>query len=406
MVKISVIIPVYNVEKYLRECLDSVLANDFEQYEVICVCDAATDNSLAILEDYATKYECIKIVKHEKNRGLSAARNSGMEIAKGKYILFVDSDDMIRKETMTELYTVAERTNAQMVLFEIAHVYEENMEIKKLSSNRESKTEVCTGLELFGHLAKIGNFKVAACKKLYRRDFLEKHKLRFPEGLLHEDVLFAFQCYMCVESAIDIAEDYYIYRHREGSITNTRNDKRTDSYFYSIIEMYVQWCKEYPALSTEANLAIKSYVESIYQEFRLNMAYSDEYHELSFGTMADKTLFEMLYYPTNQYVQLTNEEIRHIKGFQQVIVYGAGHVALETIGTLRKNGIYPVYVAVSNKSHNPNTFCGIPVRKIEELEVAAETSCVVIATVKKYVGDIRQRLNAIGYNNIMEASMK
>ncbi|MBR5160328.1 MAG: glycosyltransferase family 2 protein, partial [Thermoguttaceae bacterium] len=116
MPAISVIIPVYNVEPYLRECLDSVVNQTFRDIEIICVNDGSTDGSPAILEEYAAKDSRIIII-HQQNGGLSAARNSGMNAAKGDFILFVDSDDYIKQNTLEITYNAAIESGAEMVMF-------------------------------------------------------------------------------------------------------------------------------------------------------------------------------------------------------------------------------------------------------------------------------------------------
>ena len=116
MPKISVILPIYNVEKYLRRCLDSVLNQTFTDFEAICVNDGSPDKSLHILEEYAAKDSRIKIVTQE-NQGLSMARNNGLKVAKGDYIYFLDSDDAIHPKLLEIAYTFASKNNADMVCF-------------------------------------------------------------------------------------------------------------------------------------------------------------------------------------------------------------------------------------------------------------------------------------------------
>ena len=99
---ISIIIPIYNAEKFLAKCLDSILAQTYKNFEVICVDDCSTDNSLSILEQYAKQYSCIKVISHKKQKKQGAARNSGLNIAQGKYVTFIDADDYIDAEYIVE----------------------------------------------------------------------------------------------------------------------------------------------------------------------------------------------------------------------------------------------------------------------------------------------------------------
>lgn len=110
MVEISVVVPVYNVETYLEECLNSIINQTFSDIEIICINDGSTDSSLDILNDYSKKDDRIKIINQE-NKGLGATRNKGIDLAKGKYIFFIDSDDYIELNTFFELHNVCEKKN-------------------------------------------------------------------------------------------------------------------------------------------------------------------------------------------------------------------------------------------------------------------------------------------------------
>ena len=122
--KVSVIIPVYNVEKYLRECLDSVVTQDLDDIEIICINDGSTDGSAGILSEYATQYEKLFILDKE-NSGLSAARNSGLSVAKGKYILFLDSDDFLADSSaVSRLYDKAEHDSLDQLFFDATVIFE------------------------------------------------------------------------------------------------------------------------------------------------------------------------------------------------------------------------------------------------------------------------------------------
>ena len=112
--KVSVIIPVYNCEKFLRECIDSLRAQTLCEIEMIFVCDASPDNSLAILREYEAKDERIRVVAFEKNRGVSAARNAGIELAAGEYVIFCDSDDWIEPQMYERLYAIAKEKDADI----------------------------------------------------------------------------------------------------------------------------------------------------------------------------------------------------------------------------------------------------------------------------------------------------
>ena len=220
--KFSIIIPVYNVEKYLRECLESVLNQSFRgDYEVICVNDGSTDGSLDILQDYKEKYAFIQIID-QNNKGLSVARNVGIKAAKGEYLLFLDSDDWIESNALHVLGDAI--TDEDMICFNGRRYFEDGTTEMPDSGIEEDKL---TGWEYYNKYALVSrkfNF-VCVVLRLYRNEFLTKNNLFFDEGLYHEDNLFTpLACYYAKKVRI-IPDSLYIYRIRTGSITQTKNRK-------------------------------------------------------------------------------------------------------------------------------------------------------------------------------------
>ena len=136
MKKISVIIPIYNVEKYVEECLESVLSSKLDDIEIICVDDASNDGSLYKIEQLSAKDSRIKIIRHEKNMGLSEARNTGLKYATGKYVLFVDSDDFISSDALSILFREAENKKVDIVYFDHALFYDSSLASSTLPKTR------------------------------------------------------------------------------------------------------------------------------------------------------------------------------------------------------------------------------------------------------------------------------
>src|SRR5689334_9186190 len=127
MAQVSIIVPVYNVERYLGECLDSILSQDFEDFEIVAVDDCSQDGSSEILRQYAERDARIKIIVMPQNRGLGAARNAGLAAATGRYVWFIDSDDSIRPGSLSAIMARAEETGAEVVLFGWARTFEDGV---------------------------------------------------------------------------------------------------------------------------------------------------------------------------------------------------------------------------------------------------------------------------------------
>lgn len=241
-IKVSVIIPVYNVEAFLKECLESVVKQTLQEIEIICVNDGTKDNSMDIVKEYASKDERIIIVNKE-NGGLSSARNAGMNIASGEYVYFLDSDDYLRLEALEQIYQIAKKDNLDNVFFS-AESFFENEEVKKKNKSyityydrKQEYKEVYTGQELFTLMEKVSDFRPSACLQMPRRQMLEAYGIRFFEGILHEDNLFSLQNMAVSERVKCIPDKLYMRRVRDESIMTASNEiKKSVGYFVTIRE--------------------------------------------------------------------------------------------------------------------------------------------------------------------------
>lgn len=239
-IKISVIVPIYNVEKYITGCMDSLVSQAFDNYEIIAVNDGTPDNSMKYVYELEQKHPNIKICERE-NGGLSAARNTGIEHASGKYIMFCDSDDELQTNCLQMLYDEAEKNNLDMLLYDAECIYDEIVGQGKSDNPymRCNITEkVLDGGRMLEELLEKGKYTASACLYLMKRDFLIQNKLKFYEGILHEDELFTPVAIINTERIEH--RNWLIYkRHfRDGSIMTSNNmDKRMKSFAVVIKEL-------------------------------------------------------------------------------------------------------------------------------------------------------------------------
>lgn len=217
--KISVIIPVYNVEQYLRECLDSVVNQTFRDIEIICIDDGSIDNSLAILEEYAAK-DCRFIVIHQENAGQSTARNKGLDIAKGEYIFFVDSDDTINLSTVEKAYNCASESDSELAMF-----YNDSVNLSSIDSPCfvSETTE-----DLLSKTKKAFFQGPGPCKFLWKRSLINRLNLRFIHGIKFEDVPFVLKGALNSNKISVLPEVLYYYRVNENSTTRSYNNHFCD----------------------------------------------------------------------------------------------------------------------------------------------------------------------------------
>ena len=233
---ISVIVPIYNVEHWLAPCVDSLLAQDFTDYELILVDDGSPDRCPALCDAYAEKDERIRVI-HKPNGGLSDARNSGIAVAKGTYIAFVDSDDLVAPDYLSCLYQAAQSSGADMAVCAIKDIDEAGQSPAEPKITLPAATGVFSGTELmhcfFGHDS---IYYTVAWNKLYRAELWKA--LRYPKGMLHEDDAVAHRLYAACKTVACIDKPLYFYRLRQGSIMRAAaNPNSLDS-----VSAHAAWC--------------------------------------------------------------------------------------------------------------------------------------------------------------------
>lgn len=220
MTKISIIVPVYNVDTYLDNCIKSIVSQDFSEYEVILVDDGSTDQSGEICDKYARNYSQVKVI-HQDNKGLGGARNTGIDAACGEYLLFVDSDDSIKENMLSFLYDTATDNNSDMVLFGMDYIDEQGNII-------ETKCPLSSGIRNITSDERISLFSdnPYAWNKLYKRELFIKNNIRYPERMWYEDLCVTPKVILCSERLTLIDKVFYNYLQRNGSIMHIKNTDR------------------------------------------------------------------------------------------------------------------------------------------------------------------------------------
>lgn len=212
MPEISVIIPVYNAEKYLQRCIDSIKSQDYSDYEVLLVDDGSTDSSGQICDNNAKLNKKITVI-HQKNRGASAARNVGIKRAEGKYIQMLDADDYLDKNTLAKLSSKINLSNADVIIFGIRNIKIRNGKIlnESLVSLKDDKYDLREFLEMYSDLlpkAIIG----ASCNKLYRRSLLLEYDIKYNETIRNnEDTYFNYDVLIKCEKIVTVSDVFYNY---------------------------------------------------------------------------------------------------------------------------------------------------------------------------------------------------
>ncbi len=233
MTKFSIIVPVYNIEQYIDQCVESLVGQSYLHLEIILVNDGSKDSSLEKLSAWVEKDKRV-IVIDKPNGGLSSARNAGMDIATGDYISFIDGDDWVDMDLYTNIEkAISTNGNLDMITFSLVKYYNDETQIKLKYTN---STEVFTGEAFFQDT----HFYVNACSKVYSKQIIDKYHYRFIEGLLHEDVPFTIPFCLDCKRIVNIDIPSYFYRQeREGSILNSYKEKNLIDTFLIINRLFL-----------------------------------------------------------------------------------------------------------------------------------------------------------------------
>ena len=271
---ISVIVPIYNVEQYLHRCVDSILAQTYRNLEVILVDDGAKDTSGVICDSYAEKDSRVKVI-HKENGGLSSARNAGIDIARGEFLAFVDSDDWIEPDTYAHLLERMLRFNVKLACGGRYDV--DGGTGEKTIGLCFRKEECVTGEELVRRIFTWDNCDSSACDKLYHRSLFEEY--RYPLGKVCEDVPVTYLIVLKAGKAVLCDKPFYNYFHRPGSISTASVSEKMFHYSQHTATIYPYIRQNHPAIAPQAQyLRVRSLVYNLItldlagQEYRQKFA--------------------------------------------------------------------------------------------------------------------------------------
>ena len=328
MVKVSVIIPVYNVEIFLEECLDSVVNQTLKDIEIICVNDGSTDNSLSILESYAKKDNRIKIINQE-NQGVSVSRNNGLKISAGKYICFLDSDDYLEVNTLMESFNISEQYSLDICLFKLINFdditkkqfteeYYDMPFLKELVGNNVFNCHDI-GETLF-------RISVTVHSKLFKRDLIST--MRFPEGLIFEDNAFFTEAIFKAERVFFLDKYLYHRRLRAGSVTNSNNERFMD--WIEIYNLLIEITKDYGFYDDYKKVLYYKAISNSYVKFK---EIDEKYKEAFFKKLKEDYIQKHKEWKNDEVFIHLNEDVKLI--FDSAI-FSKNHKEFEYRVNMRK----------------------------------------------------------------------
>ena len=235
----SILVPFYNVQDYIAQCIDSLLAQTYENFEILCVDDCGNDASLKIVESYAQQDSRIKIIKHEHNKGLGTARNTALKVAKGKYIACVDSDDFVEEEMLEKSFEIFDANpDLDSVWFKIMTYFQNENKYDIHPWHKVLYNTKGGFIDLTPEI--VMNYPPNAWNKIYKKDFIEKHNIKWSDGKLYEDLEFFCEFYFQSDRTYLIDDCLYNYRVRRGSIMNKSiiDNRRIEDIFDVTVNIY------------------------------------------------------------------------------------------------------------------------------------------------------------------------
>ena len=314
--KVSVIIPVYNVEKYLSKAIESVISQTLKDIEIILIDDGSTDKSYSIIQSYATKDNRIRVLK-QKNSGQSSARNKGIELSRGKYLYFMDSDDFIQLYTLEMCYSLCERKNLEMVYFNaisFSDDIEYNFDSEYYRKNKILQENKCYTGEKFLDICMTENKYIASvCLYFFRKDKL--NGLLFYEGIYHEDELFTLLLINKINSLEYINKNFYNRRYRFNSVMTQKFTLKHIVGRYTVIKE-LEKLEENEIKKNNIDRRIKQQVNAIIDicienNLRNNDYYQDivnNYKEL----IETRFLFRIKYFYLYKFYKLSRNTLKKI----------------------------------------------------------------------------------------------
>ncbi len=277
MVMVSIVVPIYNVEKYLRECVDSIINQTYRNLQIILVDDGSPDNCGVICDEYAQRDDRVTAL-HCENGGLSVARNRGYELCEGECVLFVDSDDYLEENAIEVLVSHMQKDNLQMLFYDALSFDDtnDNVSIDEINKyiRKNDYSTVCSGADLFLSFLKNDEYRSPVQYCLFDKSFLDDNKLTFHKGILHEDEEFTFLSLLYAKRAKHIRTMLYHHRFRSDSIMGAKVSKKNTDGYYEAIKVLIEKRDEFlkdSALTAAYKTGVARLVEILFGRARVSV---------------------------------------------------------------------------------------------------------------------------------------
>ena len=401
--KVSIIIPVYNCEKYIARCLESIIKQTLKEIEIICINDASGDDSFDILNNYQKKDSRIKIIHMPGNKGAGLCRNKGLELASGEYIHFVDADDYMMLDACEKLYNHMKEKNGDICFHKI----------KIISENKNNESSVSQGIlekydgsyigtGLLDEFVKNNEFFLYPWSVIFKRKLINENKLTFSSLLIGEGGEFVLKALVRAKSASVLDEVLYYYNVHEDSIMG-KNSKRS-IILLGQISQYIIGVREFAICNNSYGL--KNFLVQQKKKIKptLDNLSKDELENIEKAIKEDfsKYIFYELKNATIEDDLVLDDSITQIlEKINSVILYGAGNITKNILKILNFYGIELEAIIVTNRENNPENIYGHKIYQIDELHESQKKEYVLVPLKRRYLDEVKLNLEKNGFKNII-----
>lgn len=398
MIEVSIIVPTYNVEKYLYQALDSAVNQTLQNIEILCIDNCSTDATLNILKEYEDKDNRIRIICNAANKGCSYSRNVGVKAARGEYILFLDADDELKSDTAEIAYRSAKKDALDILFFQAIREYE-NIELEQMYGNIHDtyfkSNDIFRGTEIFLELADKLSYALTLWGKLFRKEFLLEETLSFHEGILHEDIPYTFRAVLTAARTKVISNELYIHRKRGGSLTTSEKEEEGfRGWLAGYCDMLKYWVEIQDKIDKNISAKIESFLSGKYRMLFYKISGHEEMMELNFSDPFENHIYKTLLRGRKY---LSEEQKQIEKQYSKIIVYGAGRIAGRILGQLDEKRM--LGIAVTDTAHNPEVKNGYAIKEINAYREYRDEALVIVAVTEKFHDEIRKKLKQEGFKH-------
>lgn len=402
IIKISVIVPIYNKEKYIKRCLESLQQQSLKEIEIICVNDGSQDNSGEIVATYTKTDDRFVFINNEKNMGTAYSRNKALSVAKGEYIFFLDADDYLDCCALEQYYNELNTKDADMCFigFEI-----ENDSLKKRSSSatiRNTYPDTYNGEDLLGKFVVNDEFFLYACMVVYKRKFIEENVLKFIKLRCGEGGEFILKALVVAKKVIVSEYKGYHYCLNDDSV-NADDNITTEALFGQVVQ-YMHMLKKAVERPDASNItlflnwyrmkmkgAISNLSEEGIREIRDRL--EDEFSKHIWSVLSDTT--------EEADTLLSADSIEMLKQEPKVLLYGAGYETWDILQLLNRYRIEVLGIIVTKKEGNPEALYGHRIYDIEYLKNFDSKTLIVVTAHEKHQKSICEDLNRYDFYRII-----